>query len=191
MIPQTSAEAVSQYATGYGAPERTVAQLVGQIYEAAPAPLRCRMLEHLMQPLGALSLVAVANGVFAKLWFQSGWHALNVRPDDTRVISAGDVIKLADFVQQSSAEVIDGLTQLLSSSPIMACSAATVLLVTTRLAQRAKVRTARVSAIDPPDARTEETARQREVLHLPQRPAAVATARRQGCSPAVTDIRQP
>ena len=47
-------DAVPPYAPGYRAPEITIAQLVGQVYEAAPAAERCRILEHLMQPLGEI-----------------------------------------------------------------------------------------------------------------------------------------
>ena len=38
-----------------------LAQLVGQVYETAPNTERKRLVEHLMKPLGILSLAAVAN----------------------------------------------------------------------------------------------------------------------------------
>lgn len=56
--------------------ERTtpsIPQLVGAAYGAAPPEVRARMLEHLMRPLGVLSLAAVARGAFAKIRFRSGW----------------------------------------------------------------------------------------------------------------------
>ena len=130
-------DAVPPYAPGYRAPEITIAQLVGQVYEAAPAAERCRILEHLMQPLGALSLVAVANGVFAKLWFRSGWHELHIQPDDALVVRASDVVSLMDYVQQASVDTIDGLAQLLATTPVVACSAAAAVLLTL-LARRAQ-----------------------------------------------------
>ena len=130
MNPNPNTELVPPYALGYRAPEITIAQLVGQVYEAAPANERCRILEHLMQPLGALSLVAVANGVFAKLWFRSGWHELHIQPDDAQLVRSSDVVSLMAYVQQTSAEVVDGLAQLLMASPMMTCSGAAALLVT-------------------------------------------------------------
>ena len=130
MKHDNSSDAVTPYAPGCRASELTIAQLVGQVYEAAPAPERCRILEHLMQPLGALSLVTVANGVFAKLWFRSGWHELHIQPDDAQWVRASDVVSLMDYVQQASAEVVDGLAQLLVASPMMACPGAAALLVT-------------------------------------------------------------
>ena len=42
-----------------------IPELVAAVYEAAPAVERGRLLEELLRPLGVLSLVAVAGGVFA------------------------------------------------------------------------------------------------------------------------------
>ena len=134
------------YRSGYRAPESSIAQLAGQVYEAAPAAERCRLLEHLMQPLGALSLVAVANGVFAKLWFRSGWRELHIQPDDAQRVRVGDVVKLIDYVQQARVEVIDDLAQLIASSPMMAYSTAAAVLVAA-LVQRAQIRKAGKSEI--------------------------------------------
>jgi hypothetical protein len=128
------------------APELSIAQLAGQVYEAAPAAERCRLLEHLMQPLGVLSLVAVANGVFAKLWFRSGWHDLHIQTDDAQRVRVGDVIKLVDYVQQARVEALDDLAHLLASSPMMAYSAAAAVLVAV-LVQRAQSRKAGKSEI--------------------------------------------
>jgi hypothetical protein len=133
--------AAPSYHPHYRGSAPTIAQLAGQVYEAAPAAERCRLLEHLMRPLGALSLVGVANGVFAKLWFRSGWHDLHIQPDDAQRVRTDDVIKLVDFVQQVSAEAIDGLVQLVGTSPMLACSAAAAMLVAA-LVQRAQIRNA-------------------------------------------------
>ena len=136
--------------TGCRESEPTIAQLAGQVYEAAPAIERCRLLEHLMRPLGVLSLVAVANGVFAKLWFRSGWHDLHIQEEDAHGVRAGDVIKLVDFVQQVSVEVVDDLAQLVGTLPMLACSAAAAMLVAA-LVQRAQIRkTAPINVSDCP-----------------------------------------
>src|SRR4029453_2173124 len=50
----------------------SVPKLVGEVYEAAPPRERSRLLEHLMRPLGVLSLAVVANGAFSKLRFFGG-----------------------------------------------------------------------------------------------------------------------
>ncbi|MBK6322423.1 hypothetical protein [Candidatus Aalborgicola defluviihabitans] len=121
--------------------EAAIAQLVGQVYEIAPPAERRRLLEHLIRPLGVLSLVAVANGIFASIRFRSGWPDLNVRMEDAQNVQAGDVIALVDYVQQVSVNAVDGLAHLLSASPVLTSSAAATLLITV-LVQRARTRRA-------------------------------------------------
>ena len=128
-----------------GPDEIAIPVLVGQVFEAAPASERGRLLEQLMRPLGVLSLMAVAGGVFASLRFRGGWQDFHVRLDDAQRVHAGDVIALVDHVQQVSVEAVDGLAQTLMASPIMAGSAAAALLVTLLL-QRARSRHERGAA---------------------------------------------
>lgn len=118
-----------------------LAQLIGHVYESAPPVVRSRLLEHLLRPLGVLSLVAVANGVFAKIRFHSEWQHLQDRVDDAQNVRVSDVIALADHAQQVSVEAVNGLAQMLSASPLMAGSAAAAVLVTV-LMQRSRSRRA-------------------------------------------------
>ena len=124
---------------GCQASDVSVAQLVGQVYETAPPEERGRMLELLPRPLGALSLVAVADGIFAKLRFRSGWQNLHVRLEDAQNVQSNQVIALVDHVQQVSVETVDSLAHLLASSPLMSGSAAVAVLVAV-LMQRARAR---------------------------------------------------
>lgn len=121
--------------------ETTIAQLVGQVYEIAPPAVRSRLLEHLLMPLGVLSLVAIANGIFAKIRFRGGWPDVHVRLEDAQNVQASDVITLVNHVQQVSVHAVDGLADMLSSSPVLMGSAAAALLVTV-LMQRARTRRA-------------------------------------------------
>ena len=123
-------EAVLLSAASYQAPDIAIPELVGKIYEAAPIAERCRMLEHLMKPLGVMALVGVCNGVFAKIWFRGGWHDLRIRPEDAQTVQGIDVIRLVDYVQQASAETINGLASLLTTSSTIVYSAAAATLVT-------------------------------------------------------------
>jgi hypothetical protein len=111
-------------------PDLTIPELVGKIYDVAPASERCRMLEHLIKPLGALALVGVCNGIFTKIWFRSGWNNLHIQPEDAQIVQGIDVISLARYVQQANAEVINGLASMLTTSPMIAYSAAAAMLVT-------------------------------------------------------------
>lgn len=102
--------------------------LVGDVYESAPASERSRLLEHLMRPLGVLSMAVVANGIFSKLRFLGGWPDLHIRPEDAEAIRTEDVVALVDYVQQASSDVMYGLAQLVSDSPVMSTTAAATLL---------------------------------------------------------------
>jgi hypothetical protein len=123
------------------ASEAEIAQLVGQVYAIAPPTMRTRLLEHLLKPLGVLSLVAIANGIFATIRFRSGWPDLHVRVEDAQNVQPGDVITLVSHVQQVSIHAVDGLADMLATSPVMTGSAAAALLMTL-LMQRARNRRA-------------------------------------------------
>lgn len=123
------------------ASEAAIAQLVGQVYATAPPSVRSRLLEHLIKPLGVLSLAVVANGIFASIRYRSNWPEPKVRLEDLQAVQPRDVIALASYVQQVSVHAVDGLAHLLSGSPVMTGSAAASLLVTL-LVQRARHRRA-------------------------------------------------
>ena len=109
--------------------EPTIPELVAAVYEAAPAVERGHLLEQLLRPLGVLSLVAIADGIFAKIRFRSGWQDLSVRLDDIQNVRAAHVIALVDHAQQVSVETVDGLAQMLVASPALSGTAAAALLV--------------------------------------------------------------
>jgi hypothetical protein len=130
------------------ASEESIERLVGQVYAAAPAVERRRLLEHLMRPLGLLSLLGVANGVFAKIWFRRGWQDFQIRIEDTQIVGADDVIELVKFVHQVSIETIDGIGQFVAASPAIGATAAALLLTT--LLARIRQRRAEAPADDKP-----------------------------------------
>jgi len=121
--------------------DKSIAQLVGRVYELAPPAERRRLLEQLLKPLGVLSLVAVANGIFASIRLRGGWSEMQVRAEDAQNVQPGDIITLVNHVQQVSVQAVDGLADLLAASPVLAGSAVTALLITL-LVQRARSRPA-------------------------------------------------
>jgi len=139
MNPHDSPDAGSPNTPRCQSSDNEIAQLVSQVYETAPAAERRRLLEHLIQPLGLLSLVAVANGVFAKIWFRRGWQDLQIRLEDTEIVRASDVVALVDYVEQVSIETVDGLAQMVGGSSLMAGSAVAAFLVIA-LVRRARSR---------------------------------------------------
>lgn len=119
--------------------EIPIDELVGKVYEAAPPTLKTRLLEQLLRPLGVLSLVVLADGIFAKIRFRGGWPDMHVRLEEVASVQARDVIILVNRVQQVSLEALDGLAQIIAASPMMASSAAAAVLVTLLL-KRARTR---------------------------------------------------
>ena len=141
MIHQSTSCAVTVTDPNRPAPERSIPELVAEVYEAAPAVERGHLLEQLLRPLGVLSLVGIAGGVFANIRFRGGWQELHIRLEDIQNVRGTQVMALVDHAQQVSVETVDGLAQMLTSSPVMSGSAAAALLVTV-LVQRARSRQA-------------------------------------------------
>jgi hypothetical protein len=120
------------------ASEISIPQLVGEVFDAAPPADKRRLLEQLLPPLGLLSLVAVANGIFAKIRFRSGWPEMHIRLEDVQNVRASEITSLVDHVQQVSVQAVDGLAQLVSASPVLASSGAAALLVTLLMRRAAR-----------------------------------------------------
>lgn len=109
--------------------DRMVSLLVGKIYEEAPTAERRNLIQYLMQPLGVLSLVTVANGIFAKIRLRDAWPEAQVLPGDVQNIRPHHVADLTTYAQQASLQVLDGLARIVTGSPVLATSAAAALLI--------------------------------------------------------------
>ena len=121
------------------APVDLVPALVAEVYAEAPPAERGRLLEHLLKPLSLLSLAAVANGIFAKITMGNGWSTLKVSPEDASRVDSGDVVALVSHVQQVSVQAIEGLSKVITTSPVLAGSAAAAMLLA-MLTKQAKSR---------------------------------------------------
>jgi hypothetical protein len=102
---------------------------VGDVFDSASAPDRARLIEPLLRPLGILSVVTVAGGIFAGLRLRGGWQELQVRVEDIQQVCASDVVALARHAEQISVDVFDNLLRAVLASPELAGSAAGVLLL--------------------------------------------------------------
>jgi hypothetical protein len=96
--------------------ERSIAELVASIYEAAPMAARVRLLDYLLRPLGALSILVVADGVFGKIWFRHGWCEFRIRPEDIQDVQPVHVVALVEHVLQRRAHTIYELPEMLGAS---------------------------------------------------------------------------
>ncbi|MBB3175679.1 hypothetical protein [Variovorax sp. Sphag1AA] len=119
--------------------ETAIPILVAEVFEEAPPSERCSLVEALMRPLGVLSLVAIANGIFAKIRFRNAGQDPHVRLEDIQNVHTTDVIALVQHAQQVSVETVDGLAQLLLSSGGLTGSAAATVLIAL-LVKRARSR---------------------------------------------------
>ncbi len=110
-------------------PPDPVPALLGRVYAEAPPPLKSRLLEQLLKPLGLLSLAAVCNGTFANLALGSDLARMHIRPELAQTVDSEQVMALAAYVQQVSVQAVTGLSQVLSASPLLQGSVAASALV--------------------------------------------------------------
>lgn len=88
----------------------TLAPLVADLYRQASPPQRVRLLNLMLRQLGPLALVTVAAGAFAGLLPGERWREAEVSLDDTRRVSAAQVMALAAYVEQKAPEVLVAVT---------------------------------------------------------------------------------
>ncbi len=126
---------------------RMLVRLVVAAFESASPFVRRHLLTRLLRPLGVLSLVAVAGGIFAKIPLRSNWQQLQVQIEDVQNVQSSDLLALVDHVQQVSVETVIGVAHMIAASPLMASSAAAAVLATVLI---------RHSRIGRPEARDDE-----------------------------------
>ena len=102
---------------------------VSGVIREAPVSFRAQLIETLMRPMGALGLVAVANGVFAAVRQRHGWDRLQVTLDDAARITADQVLELSSYLQQAAPEVFRSVGELVSRQPAVAGGLSAILLL--------------------------------------------------------------
>ncbi len=115
-------EAVNDHALPHGTDDqaaRNIAELVAAIYASATVGARVRLLEHLLRPLGALSILVVADGIFGRIWFRHGWCEFRIRPEDIAEVRYEHVAALVEHVLQRSADTVYLLPDLLGAMPAL------------------------------------------------------------------------
>jgi hypothetical protein len=102
---------------------------VAGVFREAPVSFRAQLIETLMRPMGALGLVAVANGVFAALRHRHGWDRLQVTLEDATRITADQVLELSTYLQQTTPEVFRQVAELVGSQPAVSSGLSAILLM--------------------------------------------------------------
>lgn len=108
-----------------------VPRLISRIYAASDAPLRVRVLQRLLDPLGTLGLAAIAAGAFAGFLQRRGAEGLHVSVDDASRFSSDQITELVRFVGQVSPESIQSIVGTFADNPvgITAFSASAIVLL--------------------------------------------------------------
>lgn len=94
-----------------------VPELVSAVYEEAPAPLRIRLLECLVRPLGPLALVAIAGGAFAHLLYRLRRNAAPISFNDVNRVTSEQVLELTNYVVQCSPDALRHIGALIADRP--------------------------------------------------------------------------
>lgn len=102
-----------------GAPAaRPIPELVSEIYGKSPAPLRTKLLECLLRPVGPLALVTIATGAFSHLLHRLTCEASPISLEEAARITSEHVLELARYVEQSSPLQLVRVGSLIASDPI-------------------------------------------------------------------------
>jgi hypothetical protein len=93
-------------------------ELIADVHCAATSPLRAKLLECLLQPIGPLGLVVIAAGAFGEFLRRGNYMQLAVSPEDATRISADQMSELARYVEQSNPDTFQRIASLLAEHPV-------------------------------------------------------------------------
>jgi len=122
-----------------------IAKVVSRVYRVANDALRAEMLTHLLRPLGALALVAVASGAFARLVRRDGLVPDPISAEDMLRYSSEQILELTMFVYQVKPDALQPLVEQLAQSATGIAALSTTALVMLHRSSRRNV--ARKTAI--------------------------------------------
>ena len=83
-------------------------ELIADAYRRAAAPVRRKLLERLLRPVGSLAMAAVASGAFGAFLLR------RVTLDDVARISVEQLAELARFVEQCNPDVLQQVLSMLA-----------------------------------------------------------------------------
>lgn len=97
---------------------RPIPELVSEIYGKSPAPLRTKLLECLLRPVGPLALVTIATGAFSHLLHRLTRDASPISLDEAARITSEHVLELARYVEQCSPDELVRIGSLIAANPM-------------------------------------------------------------------------
>jgi len=96
----------------------TLPTLVSEVYRAAPAPLRAKLLECLLRPVGPLALAVIASGAFGTFLARRTWTPVSLSIEEAARVTGQPVFELAAYLEQSCPEVFSQMAAVLGNSPL-------------------------------------------------------------------------
>jgi hypothetical protein len=116
-----------------------IAKVVSRVYRVANDALRAEMLTHLLRPLGALALVGVASGAFARLVRRDGLVPDPISTEDMLRYSSEQIRELTLFVYQVNPDALQPLVEQLAQSATGIAALSTTALVLLHRSSRRSV----------------------------------------------------
>jgi hypothetical protein len=95
-----------------------IPNLIAEFYRTATSPMRAKLLECLLQPIGPLGLAAIAAGAFGEILRRGNYTRLAVSPEDATLVSADQMLELARYVEQCNPETFQKIASVLAESPV-------------------------------------------------------------------------
>jgi hypothetical protein len=125
-------------------PVAHIPKLIAAAYSEATGPLRVRLLECLLRPVGVLGLVAIAAGAFGELLRRGSYQRLEVSLDDAARVTADQMLELARYVEQCSPDTFQQVSSMLADTPLgIASVSGSVLLLALRAWHQRRTATGR------------------------------------------------
>ncbi|MBV8125159.1 MAG: hypothetical protein JOY60_06825 [Burkholderiaceae bacterium] len=102
---------------GRFAHEGSIFQCIARLYAEAQMDERAHIVELLLRPIGALSLIGVAGGLFAKIRFKAPWENARIAARDIELIKPEDVLELAIQAEEIEPNILVRLLDMVDASP--------------------------------------------------------------------------
>ena len=112
-----------------------VPRWIGEMYRASDAPLRARLLQRLLDPLGTLGVAAIAAGAFAGFLQRRSAEGFKVSLEEAGRFTSEQIAELVQFVAQVSPESLQAIAGAFADAPtgITALGASFAVLLMRRL----------------------------------------------------------
>ncbi len=100
-----------------------IADTIARAVTAAATPLRVRLLQGLLAPIGPLAMAVLAHGAFAKYVASARRWPLPISADDAERVTSVQLCDLVGYVEQADPGALVQVVGLLAQDPAAAAAA--------------------------------------------------------------------